>query len=983
MAATFVVQDSAGFIWVATQDGVYRYDGTRFVRFGRDEGLPSNYVTSLKAGASGELWVGTWSGVARLVGNRFEALPPASRLPPSYVNAMGIDAEGRLWVALGEGLFRGRPEGRFEIVPGWPDSPATALWVDPAGPEVFAARGASVGRLDASGSWTFWPTASDEATGRVDALVVDGAGRLWARSVRHLFSRGPDETGFRNDSGHVQWISNRGFLSRDSAGTLWVPTENGLYHLDGKGWSRLGVASGLPTDWIRGVFEDREGSIWVTSRGVHRMLGRGLWSAWTKADGLPDDIVWCELRDRSGDFWVGTGKGLARATALGWEVVAGTERNAVRRVAQAPDGRLWMGGSPAEVLSFDPQTGRLVRFGPAEGITGKRIFSLTVDRLGVVWAATELSGLLRLGPGEPCFQRVRLPDDSPTERISYVMGDSRSRLWATGALGLLLDENGSWRRFTVKDGLLQNDVAYIIEVEAGDFWVAYFDSVGITRFRTEDGKLRILEHRDSSSGLASAKIYLLGEDRLGRLWVGSGSGVDILGSREVHHIGVDDGLVGEDTDSMAFLAEENGDVFVGTSSGLSRYRGAGSQPERRPPAPVVLEAALGGLAVTLSAAETSTVARRRNTLEIRFSTLSFVNEEQVEHQVRLVGLEPDWRSAPTREARYPSLPPGAYRFEVRSRLGVGSWSSVAAVPFVILPAWWETWSARFLGGSLLLALVAAAVSARFSAVSRRSRELEIAIADRTTELARANAALTELSLTDALTGLRNRRYLELSLPKDVARVERVYRDMKKGSLDRQATNADIVFLMVDLDHFKEVNDTFGHLAGDKVLLQTAILLGQYMRQSDTVVRWGGEEFLVVALDSGRAYGATLAARICGGLREHPFDLGSGRTLRRTCSVGFAVYPFLQDDLERFSWTRVVEIADRCLYAAKRSGRDAWVGIRPSDGVLSEDLLATITIEELSSLPVSPLVTIETSIGSPASVRFEEDGGKGPSPASMA
>ncbi len=973
LAATYVAQDSTGFIWVATQDGVYRYDGTRFVRFGSDEGLPANYVTSLATGKGGELWVGTWSGVARLVGGRFEAPAREGGLPPAYVNGLGFDSQGNLWVANALGLFRGHPQGRFEAVPGWPGGGATALYVDTHGTDVYAASETAVGHLGAAGAWTFWPTSSDEATERVDALVVDGTGRLWARSVNHLFSKKPDEKAFRDESAHVSWISNRGFLSLDRSGSLWVPTEDGLYHRDGERWSRLGEAEGLPTRWIRGVFEDREGSLWVASRGVSRILGRGLWSEWAEANGLPDDIVWCQLRDRSGQFWVGTGKGLVRAAPASWQVVAGTERNAIRRVAQAPDGRLWMGGSPAEVLCLDTRTHRLRRFGLAEGVKGKRILSLTVDRLGFVWVATDGGGLLRLGVGEPRFQRVQVPDDSATERFSYVLEDSRARLWATGELGLLLRENGVWRRFTTKDGLRRTDVSYVTEVQGGDLWVAYFDAVGITRLRAEVGKLRILEHRNDSTGLTSAKTYLLGDDKRGRLWVGSGNGIDVLGPGEVRHIGVDDGLAGDDTDSMAFLAEANGDVFVGTSSGLSRYRGGRATQEPTAPRPVILDATLGGLPAAVSAVGTQSVPRRRNTLELRFSTLSFVNEGQVEHQVRLIGLEPGWRSVKTSEARYPSLQPGAYRFEVRSRLGGGKWSSPADFRFVILPAWWETWPIRLLGVSLVLAVVAASVRTRIKVLKRRGRELEILVTQRTHELAQANASLLELSLTDALTGLRNRRYLEISLPKDVARADRAHREMRLGNIDRLTTNNDIVFLMADIDHFKEVNDTYGHLAGDKILEQTAILLGQYMRQSDTAVRWGGEEFLVVALNSNRSYGSRLAERICKGLREHPFDLGNGRILRKTISVGFSVYPFLQADPQRFSWNHVVDLADRCLYAAKRSGRDAWVGVRPADGVPSEDLLASFGMEDLASIPISPLLTVETSLGDASAVCFDEEG----------
>jgi diguanylate cyclase (GGDEF)-like protein len=138
--------------------------------------------------------------------------------------------------------------------------------------------------------------------------------------------------------------------------------------------------------------------------------------------------------------------------------------------------------------------------------------------------------------------------------------------------------------------------------------------------------------------------------------------------------------------------------------------------------------------------------------------------------------------------------------------------------------------------------------------------------------------------------------------------------------------ADLLFLLLDLDHFKSVNDTYGHAAGDAVLVQTAAALRRVVRAADHVVRWGGEEFLVVARFVERGHGPELAEKVRAEIAGTAFALPGGETLRRTCSLGFAAFPFDLGDPQGLGWERVVHAADLCLYLAKRRGRDGWVGV---------------------------------------------------------
>jgi len=193
------------------------------------------------------------------------------------------------------------------------------------------------------------------------------------------------------------------------------------------------------------------------------------------------------------------------------------------------------------------------------------------------------------------------------------------------------------------------------------------------------------------------------------------------------------------------------------------------------------------------------------------------------------------------------------------------------------------------------------------------------------QLEAAQRQLVEASLTDPLTRLHNRRYLVQQIEREVSLTLRRFLRSRDAVAPR-FKDTELVFYMIDVDHFKAVNDQYGHAAGDLVLVQVAERLARTARDSDFLVRWGGEEFLLVARASDTAAAAALAERLRATVAGEPFDLGHGQQLRRTCSVGFAGLPFVAASPQRFGWSQVVELADHALYVAKREGRDRWVGV---------------------------------------------------------
>jgi diguanylate cyclase (GGDEF)-like protein len=158
-----------------------------------------------------------------------------------------------------------------------------------------------------------------------------------------------------------------------------------------------------------------------------------------------------------------------------------------------------------------------------------------------------------------------------------------------------------------------------------------------------------------------------------------------------------------------------------------------------------------------------------------------------------------------------------------------------------------------------------------------------------------NGKLLETSLTDSLTGLRNRRFLFEEVAKDVALIQRSHHG--RAEAGGRSSNAEgvsevkpLVFIMVDLDWFKPINDTCGHAAGDRVMQQVRAILEKACRSSDVLVRWGGDEFLVVGRNAEIDDVEVVPERIRAMIENTAFDLGEGQVAHLTCSIGFTTYP---------------------------------------------------------------------------------------------
>jgi diguanylate cyclase (GGDEF)-like protein len=924
VSALSVVQDARGYLWVGTQNGIARFDGVRFTAFDRRRaGVDTTMATFGMSDRQGRLWFATPRGALHFDGRAFALWVAGER--DSAVHHVVERADGSILLASERGVLRAAE--RTLVPHALPGVACFALLAE-ADTVWVGARGRVI-HLGPEGATREYALPAELAQANVTQLLRSDAGLLLGttQGLLRLHDGVVDRVAGADAPGAAAIES----LARDNAGTIWVGTAPVLYRWrQGHNLEALGEREFLRNSWITAIVEDREGNLWFGSRseGLFR-----LWNGWAtrigESDGLGDPFVWSIARGADGEILLGTNSQVARlssaATVQAWIPGEALPNPAAYNLFVDHDRRLWVGTRSGLAL-FDGQ--REITPAPLRQLIGEQINNVTQVGPREYWIGTS-NGLYRWR--DPTLEpidtktRLRVRTIYPLSAGRLLIGaEDGVREWQGGALsrpawaealnGTMVTSMGHIGTDVIGIGtldagfgLLREDRLIMLDLEHGlpsnNAWA--FEVIGNALYVSSiEGVYRIPlgalpDPRNGTAGaievqrILNPSVRVLGELRA-RCCNGGGQGR---------------------------MLREGDALWLPTVSGALRLDVGASIAGGTPPV-VLIEELRHGTQRHEAGEHTLGLGKDVRDVEISFTAFNFRDPRGLSFRYRLDGYDQSWREAGAqRTAYYTNLPAGTYRFRVRASNASGMRNaSDASLAFELLPRWYEQRSTQLLAALALLGLIAGISGAQMWAHRRRQRALEAAVAERTRELRRANErlreanlALAEESQTDALTGLRNRRFL-------FANVE----DLLETA--RGQEGGDVVFMLVDLDHFKHVNDRYGHGVGDVVLTRFAELLRSLTREHDYVVRWGGEEFLLVLRDVGREAAAYHAEWIRTEVQAQRFAASEQHTVQLTCSVGYSMYPPLRKRPLDVPWSVAVELADAALYQVKAQGRNGWSGL---------------------------------------------------------
>jgi diguanylate cyclase (GGDEF)-like protein len=992
-----LAQDRAGFLWIATGDGLVRHDAYRFrpqervSKIGPARNL--GWLRALLSARDGRLWIGTESdGLAvydpateqvSLVSSQAQEPTDSAAVVWPTIRALAEDVDGAIWVAtLGAGLDRFDPgSGSFTHyrASGQPgslsDDRVHALLIDRQGTLWVGTWSGLSRRLQDRSDFeaVFAQTATGTAPRpgsldgqKVQALFEASDGRIWVGTQQGglalldpLTAQGQLLPADAKPGGGRSAVNSFVETPDGLARQVWVGHAAGIDVHDSTTAKLLQQLrhdplnpTGLAGDEVTHLLADRAGWIWVGGFGLglqrHNPANRSIWvrgpdaspatrheTAFRKAD------VRSLLQLDNGDIWAAQHKGgvavldpqlrviatlpLPPASSGGRTAAASQQVSRVIAMAQMTAtgaGHIWL-AAPDALLQFDRQR-RLLhklphRLGPLR--------HLLAGSEGSLWVGSD-DGLYRLRPKAAVLQRVALTSGQAHFGEIYSMAQGPDEaLWVGGRNGLFrIAPGGSTLQPVLARagaGLGNPAVLGLLFDRRQTLWLD--TSVkGLHRMSAWDGSQASFERISERHGINHRPFGVnMLEDGRGRIW--TQLNVYDPATDKLDELTPTDGIDIGTPWFFAYTKTLDGRLLFGGSKGVAVVSpDTFDMPVHAPPL-VAAELRINGERESAGQLQQGLqLTPEQRSFSLEFAALDYSNPSRSSYAYRLEGFDPAWIStgAELRVAAYSNLSPGDYLLRVRAsnRSGVASQQELA-IPIRVLPAWWQQWWFRLLLLGALLLSAYLLLQLRTRQLRARQLWLEGQVSQRTAEL-------EESSLTDPLTGLRNRRFLAQHIEADVALTLRRHEGQKRAA---PPDESDLVFFLLDIDHFKQVNDEFGHAAGDAVLMQVRRRLQQVFRESDYLVRWGGEEFLIVARESTRTHAPELAARACAALAEQPFVLPDGRLLHKTCSVGFACFPLATAAPAALDWAATVNIADAALYAAKRAGRNGWLGILGARG----------------------------------------------------
>jgi diguanylate cyclase (GGDEF)-like protein len=908
-----IYQDRVGFLWVATVNGYFRYDGERFEAFGAAQGVPSSPGTAFGDAPDGSLLAGGSFGLLRLRGNRFEKVPGPFK---SIGELQGIEADGKghTYLNTEQGLMElsSEPDKDGFAVRRIPPPPGTAetevngvpeaggLLID--GDAIWYGCGHALCRLE-KGATRVYGTENGLIEHTAVAIRKDRLGNLWVRlRGGGVFVLPAGQSQFRRPILPNPNQDLAGIPSTDAEGQVLLPLPDGMLMGDEQNWRKIDHSTGL-----RGAaylaFEDRQHSLWIcmAGRGLVQWRGYREWENYTSASGLVSDAVNAILPQRNGLIWVGADGGLLRGKrqsfGIEWQKVAGFEGLNVHTVAPGPDGALWIGTESHGIARIDAR-GRLNWLNGAQGLK-KGVFELRFDRRQRLWAGTDVG----LFVAQPPYEKFALVPELPPVRVRAIVEGTDGTLWAGGIGGLFSLAGGQWRHWTEADGLRSKQVLSLGVGLQGRIWVAYRFTSGMDRVHLQPNGLAV-EKNVQRPG-SDAIVYFIESDAAGRMWAGSDHGVDVWDGAHWSHYGMSDGLVWDNCQQNSFAAEPDGTVWIGTSGGLSRFKPRLRQDTKAPIKVVFTKLSIGGADVSGLIRPSFDI--HTNSLLAHYSAVNASRENAVVFRYRMEGASSDWTETTERELQFAKLAPGDYRLEIEAQDGDGVWrADRAEFAFRILTPWYRTWWFFVLCGLIFVCGTWLFFHIRIAEASRREHDLRL--------LVEAQKTIENLAYFDPLTELPNRRMLMDRLRKSLAA------SIRKGRLQ--------AMLFVDMDRFKAVNDSLGHNAGDLMLQETALRLTHSTRKVDTVARLGGDEFVVLLEELGElpeaaAARAKMVAEKILAVMSQPYDL-AGHECFITASIGITIIGDREENTDE-----VLKEADIAMYQAKAAGRNTLHFFEPA------------------------------------------------------
>jgi ligand-binding sensor domain-containing protein/signal transduction histidine kinase len=737
-------------------------------QWGIDRGFPTGSVTAMTQTRDGYLWIGTDKGLIRFDGSVFREFPQATPTTFSIgaVQALVVDGEGGLWVLLQSTKVLRYYNGKFELGREEAEFGITSVSRQRDGTVLLASLAYGALEYRAGKYQSLTPTAystrppANQTTATSDNL----SSRLsWATGVAtHRFAE-PNSAviSTAETPDGITWLGTRDkglfYMSKGQVypsemklpdvkinclllaerGELWIGTDKGIARWNGTEITTEGVPPSLLHSQILSMIRDRDSNLWVgTTSGLVRVTADGVPA---KGVNPPDHgTITALFEDREGNLWIGTSRGIEclRDSAFVTYAVPGQASESSGPIYIDREDRLWFGpiegglrwmragkvgnvrsdllnqdvvysitGSPDE-LWIGRQQGGLTNlrnlggtsiaktYTERDGLAQNSVYTVHRSADGTVWAGTLSGGVSRLKDGK--ITTYTVANGLAANSIASIADSPDGTMWFATSGGLSELVKDHWQTYTTSDGLPANDVSCILRDSAGIVWLGTTSGLAYLKANHVYPDAATRESlRESILGIA--------EDHNGSLWVVTLNHVlrvsraallrGVIRDEDIREYGLPDGLHGTEgvRRDRSVAEDRHGNIWLSMNRGLSVVVPSRADGEAVPAIAHVETVSVDGNPVAMEPAVHIPPSHRR--ISIDYTGLSFAVPERVRFRYRMDGFDQTWsESVSSRRAIYTNLGPGTYRFRVVASNSQGLWNGAeAVVSFRIEPAFWQSW----------------------------------------------------------------------------------------------------------------------------------------------------------------------------------------------------------------------------------------------------------------------------------------------------
>ena len=968
-------QNSKGFMYIATQEGFVKFDGIKMDTFDTTNvsRLNSDLVRKVIVDNNDNIFVATDKGLKyyAVTGELIENFTGPGKINNSDVSDISLSADGILY-----GVINGRGIFRIKIC-----NPGTVHFFTPENGKI--------------------------STGNINSIKVFRDGQVFAASRYGLFYLKNNK--FVKISGNSDSFSS---VARDSNRNIWATGTKGLYRIrQNRIVQHIGKDQGLPFKYLSAIFIDSSDTIWfgssVNGIGTYR---NGKFDSINKAGNTRFRNIMSIYEDNEKNIWIGTAIDGFSIIKEGCIVSSKLKDHLILGITHDTSGNIWANSLGKGAVKLTPDGKEHL----INDVIGLDLFTILGDSNNRVWVSSRNRGIFISKDGEH-FTYVKnyfsSPDDFPLNS-SVFFEDSRKTVWTNDrdkkstvfkffgntmknyllpvknatVSDIVENSSGEILVGTRQNGIFRFDqvtgrFVKIKDIYHSKFFVhnMYFDSKNRLWISTHNNGILVYIDGDIinlkiENGLFDDNIHSIVEDKQHNFWFTTNKGIFTINSKEVKNflsgdrtkvnptiLNESDGMPSRECNGgvkPSTMVSDNGNIWVPTIQGIVEIN-----PLSAGKINAVAPLSFTWLVIDndyknkkrIFNTETINLAPKTKSLEIHYSSPAFSNPDNILFDYSL-NSEHVVMGSKRKFASFNNLDPGTYKFMITAYTNNQKYSTYAKneLTFNIKTPIYLTENFRYASIALGILIFTLFFMMNKRVVRKREDEMLRTINEKTFELQLINKELQEAVVKDPLTGLKNRRFMyEFEENKILAFIDSKERSTHLLENRQESYRKESVYaiLMLDIDYFKRVNDLYGHTTGDMVLVDFSKILKGAVRTDDIVIRWGGEEFLVLLKNIKRDKAMEIAEKIRKSIEKFPFRTENGRTIWITSSVGLTFVPFFDHAPNLVNLDNIISITDLALYNSKNKGRDRCTVVNAGKNIPSstEQMLGMLASSQYAEL----------------------------------